>query len=177
MPTGFTVAVGFTVMVNTMFVPVHPFAVGVTVIVATVGAVPALVAVNNGIFPVPLAARPTVGLLFVQTKVVPATGLPIVTTEVVAPLQNAIFPIGFTTGVGYNVIVNVDGVPMQPFADGVMVIVAITVEKPGFVAVKEGMDPVPLAARPMDGVLFVQVKDVPATGLVILIAAVAAPLQ
>ena len=133
--TWFTVAVGLTVIVNTRFVPVHPFAVGVTVIVATVGAGPGLVAVNDGIFPVPLAARPTEGLLFDQAKVVPATGLPIVTTEVVAPLQYAIFPIGFTTGVGYTVIVNVDGVPMQPFADGVMVIVAITVEKPGFVAV------------------------------------------
>jgi hypothetical protein len=39
------------------------------------------------------------------------------------------------------------------------------------------MDPVPLAARPMEGMLFVQVKVVPATGLVKVIAEVAAPLQ
>ena len=41
----FTVAVGFTVIVNVEAVPVHPFAVGVTVMVAVIGDVPALFAV------------------------------------------------------------------------------------------------------------------------------------
>ena len=40
--------------------------VGVTIIVATTAVLPALVAVNEAMLPVPLAARPIVGLLFVQ---------------------------------------------------------------------------------------------------------------
>ena len=40
--------------------------VGVTVIVATIGAVVLLVATNVGMFPVPLAAIPIEGALFVQ---------------------------------------------------------------------------------------------------------------
>ena len=60
------VGVGFTVIVNDNGVPTHPFAVGVTVIVATTGAVPLLIAVKDGIFPVPLAASPIDASLFVQ---------------------------------------------------------------------------------------------------------------
>lgn len=40
---------------------------------APMGVVPGLVAVNAGISPVPLVARPTVVLLFVHKKVVPVT--------------------------------------------------------------------------------------------------------
>jgi hypothetical protein len=48
--------------------------VGVTVIVAVIGDVVAFVAVNEGILPEPLAARPIAVLLFVQVNVVPLTG-------------------------------------------------------------------------------------------------------
>jgi hypothetical protein len=48
--------------------------VGVTVIVAMIGDVIALVAVNDGILPEPFAARPIAVLLFVQVDVVPLTG-------------------------------------------------------------------------------------------------------
>ena len=61
-------------MVKVVGVPVHPFAVGVTVIVAVIGDVVALVAVNEGILPEPFAARPIAVLLFVQVNVVPLTG-------------------------------------------------------------------------------------------------------
>jgi len=65
--TGFTVAIGFTVMVNVMGAPVQPDGVvGVTVIVAVVALVSVLLVVNDGIFPVPLAAKPMDGLLFTQ---------------------------------------------------------------------------------------------------------------
>lgn len=77
----------FTVMVNDNGVPVQLFAVGVTVIVAMTGAAPVLVAVNEAMFPVPVAASPIVALLLVQVKVVPATGLPKVIAAAVAPLQ------------------------------------------------------------------------------------------
>jgi hypothetical protein len=59
-----------TVIVNVFVGPSHvtdPFAkCGVTTIVATTGAVPAFIAVNDAIFPDPLAARPIDGWSFVQ---------------------------------------------------------------------------------------------------------------
>lgn len=70
-----------------------------------------------------------------------------------------------TVDVGNTVMVKVRGVPMHPFAVGVTVMVAITGDVPVFEAVKDGMDPVPLPAKPIDGVLLVQTKVVPATGL------------
>ena len=68
--TAVTVAVGFTVMVYVSGVPVQVTLLlvydGVTVIEAVTGAVPALVAVNEEMFPVPLAARPIDAELFTQ---------------------------------------------------------------------------------------------------------------
>ena len=63
---------------------------------------------------------------------------------------------GLTVGAGLTVIVNVMGVPTQPLADGVTVIVAITGAVPALVAVNEAILPLPAAARPMDGVVLVQ---------------------
>ena len=57
-----------------MGVTVQPFAAGVTVIVEVIGKVVALVAVNEGMLPEPLAARPMAVLLFAQVNVVPLTG-------------------------------------------------------------------------------------------------------
>ena len=67
--TGFTVGIGFTVMVNVIGVPgqVTPLLkFGVTVIVATCGTLVALMAVKLAILPAPAAARPILVLLFVQ---------------------------------------------------------------------------------------------------------------
>ena len=66
MLTGLTVDVGFTVMVKVIDGPTQPFAVGVTVIVAITGAIPALVAVKDGTFPMPLAPRPIEVVLLVH---------------------------------------------------------------------------------------------------------------
>jgi hypothetical protein len=74
-------------MVNDNDVPTQPLAVGVTVMVATTGAVPGLVAVKDGILPVPLAASPMEGVLLTHAKVEPATGPVTAINEVVAPLQ------------------------------------------------------------------------------------------
>ena len=79
--------VGLTVIVKVSCVPVHPFAVGLTMMVAITGVAPVLIAVNGPIFPVPLAASPIVASLFVQLKVVPLTTLLKLIAEVVAPLQ------------------------------------------------------------------------------------------
>ena len=61
-----TVGVGLTVMVKETGVPGQPLAVGVTVIVAVMAAFVALVAVNEEMSPVPLAANPMAVLEFVQ---------------------------------------------------------------------------------------------------------------
>src|SRR4030095_5221240 len=83
----FTVAVGLTVIVNVEGVPVHPFAAGVTVIVAVIGEVVALIAVNEGTLPEPLAPRPIAVLLFVQVNVVPLTGPDKFVAGTAAPAQ------------------------------------------------------------------------------------------
>ena len=62
----FTAGVGFTVIVKLTAVPPQPVDVGVTVIVAVIGAVVLLVAVKDGMLPVPLAASPMAVLLLVQ---------------------------------------------------------------------------------------------------------------
>lgn len=53
-------------------------------------------------------------------------------------------------------IVKVIGVPAQPLADGVTKMVATTGAVPLLTAVNDGRFPFPLAAKPIDGVLFVQ---------------------
>lgn len=62
----FTPGVGFTVIVKLTDPPPQPDAVGVTVMVAVIGALVVLVAVKAGILPVPDAARPMAVLLLVQ---------------------------------------------------------------------------------------------------------------
>jgi hypothetical protein len=78
---------GLIVMLYEDVVPVQPFAVGVITMVAVIGVAPVFVAVKEGIFPDPLAARPMAVLLFVQVNVVPATGPVRVFKGTFAPLQ------------------------------------------------------------------------------------------
>lgn len=66
MATGLTDEFGLTVMEKDEGVPAHPFAVGVIVMVEIIGDVVELVAVKDGISPVPFAARPIEVLLLVQ---------------------------------------------------------------------------------------------------------------
>ena len=80
-------------------------------------------------------------------------------------------------GVGLTVRVKVMGVPMQPFAFGVTVILAIKGDKPLFVVVKEAMFPLPVAAKPIDVLSFVQSKVVPPTLPVNGIVPLKAPLH
>jgi hypothetical protein len=179
--TAATVAFGFTVIVNVIGAPVQPLAVGVTVIVPLIAVTPALVAVKLGILPVPDAARPILVLLLVQLKVVPATAPEKVIAVVVAPLHNAWLATVFTVGVGFTVIVNVTGVPVQVTPPllyvGVTVIVATTGVVPLFIAVKLAILPVPLAASPMEVLLLVQLYTVPAALPENTTAAVGAPLH
>ena len=66
LPGMVTTGVGFTVIVYVELIPRHPLAEGVIVIVAVIGAELVLTALNPVIFPVPLADKPIVVLLFVQ---------------------------------------------------------------------------------------------------------------
>jgi hypothetical protein len=95
--TAFTVAVGFTVMVNVIDVPTQltpAFVyVGVTTMVAVIGAVVALVATKEPILPVPLAAKPIEGVLLTQLKTtllppLPLLGLTNAIAVVDDPLQS-----------------------------------------------------------------------------------------
>ena len=72
------------------------------------------------------------------------------------PLHTVAFAGCVTVGVGFTVIVNVLDGPGQVSAVGVTVIVATTGDEVTFDAVKDAISPVPLAARPIDVVLFVQ---------------------
>ena len=62
-----------------------------------------------------------------------------------------------------TVIVKDCGVPEQPLAVGVTVIVAVTAELVALVAVNATIFPEPLAAKPILVVLFVQLYVVPLT--------------
>jgi hypothetical protein len=86
-------------------VPGQPFAEGVMVMVAVIGADVAFVAVNEGISPDPLAANPMAVLLFVQVNVVPLTGPDKVVEVTLAALQCVWFGTVITVGVGSIVMV------------------------------------------------------------------------
>ena len=73
--------------------------------------------------------------------------------------------------------VNVIGKPPQVAEEGVTVIVAVTAVLPGLMAVKAAIFPVPLAAKPIEVLLFVQLNVVPLTAPIKFIAAVVAPLH
>jgi len=100
-----TVAVGSTVIVYEEGIPGQAAAEGVTVIVAVIGAVPALVAVNEGTFPFPPAPNPIDVLLFVHVNVVPGVELVKFVAGTMAPLQTSISAGTITFGAGLTVIV------------------------------------------------------------------------
>jgi hypothetical protein len=122
---------------------------GVTVMVPTIGAAVLLVAVNEGILPEPLAAKPMAVLLFVQLNVLAA---PVkLTAAVEAPLHTTWFEGWSTEGVGLTVMVKVIASPVQFTLLGVTVIVATIGALPLLIATNEPISPLPLAARPIPG--------------------------
>ncbi len=84
--------------------PGQPLAVGVTVTVAVTGFAVLFVPVNDGVFPIPLAASPIEGVEFVQVKVVPDVVLVNAEAATVVALQTIIFVGTITTGIGLIVI-------------------------------------------------------------------------
>ena len=134
-----------------------------------------LAAVNDGTLTVPLAARPMAVLLLVHAMLAPTGTLVKVCDSTSTPAQTVSLTGGVITGSGLMIIVYVTGLPGQPFKVGVTVMVPAIAALVVLVAVKAGMLPVPVAARPMAGLLLVQVKVAPAGTLVSVTAATAAP--
>ena len=162
-------------------VPTQPADDGVTVIVPLIGAAVALVPVKDAILPLPEAPRPIAVLLFVQLKVVPATGLLKFAAAVNEPLHTVWSAIALTVPVGLTVIVKLTATPVQltpPLLKlGVTVIVATCGTDVLFIAIKAPILPVPPAASPIVVLVLLQLYTVPGTGPLIVTAAVVAPLQ
>jgi hypothetical protein len=79
-----------------------------------------LVAVNDGVLPVPLAdPKPTAVLLFVHAYVAPDGVDENAEAETVAPLHGVRFVRVLIVGVGFIVIVNVFAAPGQPLNVGI----------------------------------------------------------
>lgn len=166
--TASTVAVGLTVMVKLIGVPTHVLGPpapmkGVTVIVATIGTVVVLVAVNEAISPIPAPGIPIEGSLFVHVKTVgkvPVAGPLKWIAAVDEPLHNTWSDTAFTVAIGFTVIVNEIGVPVHVIPAlvyiGVTVIVADIAFVWLFTVVNDGILPMPLAANPMEVLLLVQ---------------------
>ena len=122
------------------------------------------VAVNEGTLPEPPVAKPIEPLVFVQVYVAPATPLPtVLTAAIVVPAVTVWLEATVTVGIGLIVYVYVIGVPEQPLALGVTVIVAEIAALVVFVAVNTGTVVFPEAAKPIAVFEFVQAYVVPLT--------------
>lgn len=165
-------------MVNVFGTPGQVLVEGVTVITAVTGALPVFTAVNAGILPVPFAGNPIEGLLFVQAYVEILLSVPVNDTALVVDLLHNAWSDGCATdGIGFTVIVNDFDGPLHPNAFGVTEIVATDVDEPLLTAVNGAIFPVPLAGKPMEMAVFVQLYIVPLTAPANIIALVAAPLH
>ena len=141
---------GFTVMLKFDMLPVQPLAAGVTEIVAVTGALVVLTAVKAAILSAPEEANPIAVLELVHVKLAPGVWLVNDIAGTVDPLHTVTFEGTTAAGVGLTVMVKVVSFPMQLFAEGVKVMVAVTGAVPVFIAVKDAIVPVPEAPRPMD---------------------------
>ena len=130
---------------------------GVTVIVAVTGELVVLTAVKEEISPLPLAGIPIEGLLFVQVASPPNVFIKL-TAAAISPLQTVRLPGWVTAGKGFTVIVNDTGVPeqLEPDIEGVTIIVAVIGKVVVLAVVNVGIPPFPLAASPIEVLLFVQ---------------------
>lgn len=168
---------GLTVIVKISGIPMQELAEGVIEMVAETGAVLVFVAVKDAMFPVPFVGNPIEGSLFAQEKVVPETVPVKEMPDITLPLHILRSEILFMPGTGATVIVYVEETPWHPLAAGVTIIVAVIGEVVEFAAAKAEIFPFPLAAIPIEGSVFVQLKVAPATLLVNDVVGILSPLQ
>lgn len=98
------------------------------------------------------------------------------TALVVAPLHKT-WLAGFTIGEGFTVMVKLCAWPAQLFANGVIVIVAVTAALVVLIAVNDGISPTPLAGKPIEALSLFHVKLLPLIVPVKAITLVAEPLH
>lgn len=75
-------------------------------------------------------------------------------TEICVPAQRVTPGTGFITGTAFTIVLNVIGVPVQPFSEGVTVTRPVCVV--GLGVVVTAISPDPVADMPVAGLLFVQ---------------------
>jgi hypothetical protein len=128
---------------------IHPFKFAFTLIIPIIGAVVELIAVKEGIFPEPPAAKPIAVFEFVQ-EYKELAGVLEKTIGTVAVFAHKVRLLtAFKTGFGLTVIVKLAALLVQPFTVAVALIEATLGTEDELVAVKEGIFPVPLAANPI----------------------------
>ena len=171
-----TVGLCLTVTVKVVGLPAQPPTRGVTVMVAVTSALLLLLAMNAGIGPEPEVPKPILAD-DVQSNEAPAEELVKLMEGADVSSQYERFEMGLTVAlVGLTVTLNDCAGPGHPLRLGVTVTVEVTEDVPGLVAVKAGIEPDPEFPNPTLAEL-VQVKVVPAVGLLKLILAPAAPLH
>ena len=128
---------------------------GVKVIVAVMLWVVLLAAVKLSILPCPLDERPMLVLSLIQTLLVPETEAPgKFILSIVSPAQTTIFSGLVIVGVGFIVIWKFLASPWQFPPKGITIKSTIIGSLELFFAVKAGILPVPLEARPISVLLF-----------------------
>jgi hypothetical protein len=127
------------------------------------------VATKLGILPLPLAAKPILVLLFVQSKLTP--DVPVKAFGVIASPEHFVILLTVViVGKGLTVIVKLLGSPVQLLYFGVTVIVAVIGFEVLFEGVKAAIFPVPVAGKLIEGLVLAQLYVVPAIELVKFIA-------
>lgn len=157
--------------------PLHPFTMGVTVMVAVFDSVVLFSVLNAGTFPLPLAGSPIEVLELVQVKVVPGMLLLKLEADTGLLAHTVKFPGVTTVGVGLMVIVYEDDGPIQLFNVAVTVTVAVIGVVVLLIAVKPGTLVLPLAANPIMGFELVQLIVAPGGVLLKIVSDAVVPLQ
>jgi len=149
--------IGFTTIVAICGALMQVLAMADTTTLADIEALVVFIAIKDGTESTPDAARPIEGVLVLQANVAPGVLLVKVILVVLELLQTDwLAGMLVTDGVGFaNILKLVDG-PGHPLAVGITVIKATTGIVPVFTAVNDGIPVAPLAARPIEVVLLVQ---------------------
>lgn len=165
-------------MVYVFEIPGQPLKTGSTVIEAETRAVPEFTAVNAGTSPVPPAPMPIDVFEFTQLNTLPGGVLIKFDAGTVTPLHTvkSAGTATLTLDTGCAAIVKT-AEALQPFADADAVITAVSTPAVEFMGVKDAILPVPLAARPIAGLLLTHVKEAPGSALLNVTDAVVSPWQ
>jgi hypothetical protein len=144
--TGVTTGIGLTVIVALTGVPMHPLADGAMLYTACPGVEDAAVSVWEIKLPAPSEAPFTSVVATVQENSIPVTLL-VRVIAVVPPEQNSIVAgVAVTSGIGLTVTMMFTGIPLHPFAEGIIVYVTEPGTLPVVCRFCEIKEPVPEVA-------------------------------